>query len=105
MKFTNVLLFTCLGLLTAVAALPLSANHPHYNTIHNLEERFVDENDPIFARYFGGASTPELSERDYADGVVEPRQYAEAAKFIAKGVIKIIELIKGKIEQDKKVRF
>jgi hypothetical protein len=105
MKFTSVLLFTFLGLLTAVAALPLSAIHPHYDTSHTqLEERFVDENDPIFARYFGGVSTPELSERDYADGVVEPRQYAEAGKFIAEGVMKIIELIKGKIEQDKKMR-
>lgn len=102
MKFT-ILLFTFLGLLTAVAALPLSEiNARDDATGQALEERFVDENDPIFARYFG--STYEISERDYADGILEPRQYAKAAEFVVKGIIKIVELIKGKIEADKNVR-
>lgn len=102
MKFTTIL-FTFLGLLTAVAALPLSEVYVRYDaTSQALQERFVDENDPIFARYFG--PTTEISERDYEDGLVEPRQYAKLAEFVIKGVLKIVNLIKGKLEQDKKVR-
>jgi len=103
MKFTSVLLFTFLGLLTAVAALPLSAIDARDGAPEALEERFVDENDPIFARYFGPTSEL-MSGRDDADAVLEPRQYAKAAEYIVKGIIKIVELIKGKIEQDKKMR-
>ena len=103
MKYTSVLLFTFLGLLTAVAALPLSdINSRDGGASQALEERFVDENDPIFARYFGPASQL-ISERDYADDDVEPRQYAKAAEYVVEGIVKIVELIKGKIEQDKKV--
>jgi hypothetical protein len=106
MKFTSVLLFAFLGLLTAVAALPLSAIDAHDGGAPKaLEERFVDENDPIFARYFGPTSELIISERDYADDIqVERRQYVKAAEYIVKGIVKIVELIKGKIEQDKKVR-
>ena len=104
MKYASVLLFTFLGLLTAVAALPLSnrVNARDGGASQALEERFVDENNPIFARYFGPASQL-ISERDYADDDVESRQYAEAAGYVAAGIVEIVEVIKGKIEQDKKV--
>ncbi|KAF8810650.1 hypothetical protein BYT27DRAFT_7253521 [Phlegmacium glaucopus] len=79
MKSTTILV-TFLGILTAVAALPLSNVHINVGTTSQaLEGRFVDENDPIFARYV--EPTSEISERDYADGVqvVKPRQYEQLA--------------------------
>ncbi|KAF4612172.1 hypothetical protein D9613_003997 [Agrocybe pediades] len=66
------------------------------------DEPFVREDDEIFERYFGQELN--LSEREWAEGTVEPRQYAQAARLIVKGVIKIVELIKGRIQKDKDFR-
>jgi len=111
MKFTT-FLFAFLGLLIAtVAALPSpihlrknSDSIQSRNTSHSqaLDDSFVWADDPIFSRYF--ESTYEISERDFAAATVEPRWMAEAAQTIVKGVIAIVNLIKGKIEKDKQMR-
>jgi hypothetical protein len=111
MKFAT-FLFTFFALLLAVAALP-SPIHPQNNAVQardvtsnqELDERLVEEDDPIFARYFG--STYEISERDYAAATVEPRaigMVVTVVKDVVEGVMSIVNLIKGKIEQDKSMR-
>jgi len=113
MKFTTCL-FTFLSLILVVSALPspvqldenaIEARTSAMGTSYSLaarDEQWVREDEPIFERYFG--QELDLTEREWAEGTVEPRQYAQAAKLVIKGVIKLVELIKGRIQQDKDVR-
>jgi len=104
MKLTTIC-FTFLGLLTAVAALPLADFETRSTASEQaLEERFVPDDDPIFARYF--ASTSEITERAYLDpdAPVEKRWVQMVVKAVAEGVKAIFNLIQGKINADKDMR-
>ncbi|KAF9553692.1 hypothetical protein CPC08DRAFT_727726 [Agrocybe pediades] len=117
MKFTTCL-FTIFGLLLAARALPSLVPYDENavevrgitSTRYSLaprDEPFVREDDEIFERYFG--QELDLTEREWAEGTLEPRQYAkvaeQAAELIIKGVIKIVDVIKGRIQKDKDVRL
>lgn len=108
----------------------------------NTNITHVPHDDPIFARYFNPDVVVHISERDYAEGTIEPiertlvlqssprhsdgmgdreflegkineveeaegrlskRLYAQVARAIVKGVIKIVKLIMKKIAADKQV--
>ncbi|KAF4612171.1 hypothetical protein D9613_003998 [Agrocybe pediades] len=97
-------LSTIFGLLLAARALPSLVPYDENaieirgitSTGYSLaarDEPFVREDDEIFERYFG--QELDLTEREWAEGTVEPRQYAkvaeQAAELIIKGVIKIVD--------------
>jgi len=103
-----IFLFALIGYFLAVSALPspLRSHSEHQgnnssisSTTHDV---FVRHDDPLFARYFDGVY--DISEREFLEATIEPRGgVATIAKAVVKGVIKIVELIKGKIAADKKV--
>jgi len=62
----------------------------------------VRENDPLFARYFDDVY--EISEREFEEATVEPRWVATVARAVVKGIMKIVDIIKGKINADKQKR-
>ena len=68
-----------------------------------FDERGLDENDPIIARYFDG-SVWEISEREFEEASIETRGLGVVVKLVAKGITALVDLIKGKIEKDKEVR-
>jgi len=107
MKLTTYLLSFAACIL-AVSALPYPLRSEKLTgdngTILPVRDVIVRHDDPLFARYFEGVY--DISEREFLEGTIEPRVDAIAiAETVVKGVIKIVELIKGKIEADKYVSF
>jgi len=99
--------FAFLGSLVAVSALPAAPLSSLQNGIQArsnelVEARSITDDEPIFARYF--SETYEITEREYAEATVEPRQYRQAAKIVVKAVELIVNAIKGQIEKDKEMR-
>jgi hypothetical protein len=113
MKFATIL-FAALGLLASVAAAPTETTieidtRDVQVEMQDLQLRFDDH--PIMQHYFGHPARLNVTEADYAPGApgtveIEKRGgIATIAKLVVKGVMAIVNLIKGKIEQDKQVRF
>ena len=75
------------------------ANSASFSARNDL---FPRDNEPIFEEYFG--RTLDITEREWEELTVEKRNVARVAKLIIKGVMKIVDLIKGRIQQDKDVR-
>ncbi|PPR05803.1 hypothetical protein CVT26_010153 [Gymnopilus dilepis] len=100
-----------LGLFLAVTALPVSLYHskgviPGWHpsaTPEILDERGLNEDEPIIARYFDG-SIWEISEREFEEASIERRGRGGIVKILAKGIEALVNLIKGKIERDKRYR-
>lgn len=101
-----------MGLLATVAAAPTQTTveiemRDVQVEMEDLQLRFDDH--PIIKHYFGHPSS--LTEADFAlgaPGTIEKRGgggIAAVAKLVVKGVMAIVNLIKGKIEHDKQVRF
>ncbi|KAF4611785.1 hypothetical protein D9613_004001 [Agrocybe pediades] len=107
-------LFAFLGLLFPVSALPSpirlslnelqkrSATLANSGSLTSRNDLFPRDDEPIFEEYFG--RTFEITEREWEENAMEKRYVAQAARFIIKGVLKIVDLIKGKINQDKEMR-
>jgi hypothetical protein len=115
MKFATIL-FAALGLLaSSVAAAPTETTieidtRDVQVEMQDLQLRF-DDHHPIIQHYFGHPARLNVTEADYAPGApgtveIEKRGgIATIAKLVVKGVMAIVNLIKGKIEADKQVRF
>ncbi|KAF9544034.1 hypothetical protein CPC08DRAFT_716591 [Agrocybe pediades] len=118
----------------------ISARSPSAGIEDQAQDIFGRHDQHILQRYFNHEVGMQISQRDWAEGTVEPlersvshpkgmshqeylesklkslqdsgleehnlgkRLYAAIARAVIKGVIKIIKLIKGKIEADKKKR-
>ncbi|KAF8200172.1 ectomycorrhiza-regulated small secreted protein [Pholiota molesta] len=113
MKFATIL-FAALGLLaSSVAAAPTETTieidtRDVQVEMQDLQLRFDDH--PIMQHYFGHPARLNVTEADYAPGApgtveIEKRGgIATIAKLVVKGVMAIVNLIKGKIEADKQMR-
>ena len=110
MKSLHTLTILFLGIFLAVTALPVSLYHnkgvvPGWHssaTPEILDERGLNEDEPIIARYFDG-SIWEISEGEFEEASIERRGRGGIGKILAEGIEAFVNLIKGKIERDKRV--